>query len=140
MDILYPAQRWRRLVAWTIDLPLSPAAFVAGMLSADMGVPATATLALLALGIVGVPYQVTLLRRAGQTVGKRLLGIRIVDEESGVKGNVFRSVVLRYFVNWLLTLIPPYVVIDHAFIFAKNRRCVHDYLAGTKVVLDTPRS
>ena len=140
MDTLYPAQRWRRLVAWLIDLPLSPAAFVTGMLSADMGGPAFVTLALLGLGIVGVPYQVVLLRREGQTVGKFLLRIRIVDEETGLKGTVFRSIALRYFVNWLLTLIPPYVIIDHAFIFAKNRRCVHDYLASTKVVLDSPRT
>ncbi len=140
MDILYPAQRWRRLVAWLIDLPLSPAAFVVGILSADVDGPATATLALLVLGIVGVPYQVVLLRREGQTVGKLLLRIRIVDEETGVKGTVFSVVVLRYFVNWLLTLIPPYVLVDHVFIFAKNRRCVHDYLAGTKVVLDSPRT
>ena len=140
LDVLYPAQRWRRLAAWIIDLPLSPAAFVVGILSADMGGPAIATVALLLLGVFGVPYQVVLLRREGQTVGKFLLRIRIVDEETGVKGPVFRSIVLRYFVNWLLTLIPPYVLIDHLFIFAKNRRCVHDYLAGTKVVLDSPRT
>ena len=127
-------------MAWIVDLPLSPAAFVVGILSADMGGPAIATVALLVLGIAGVPYQVALLRREGQTVGKFLLRIRIVDEETGVKGTVFSNIVLRYFVNWLLTLIPPYVVIDHAFIFAKNRRCVHDYLAGTKVVLDSPRT
>ena len=140
LDVLYPAQRWRRLAAWLVDLPLSPAAFVVGILSADMGGPAIATVALLVLGIAGVPYQVALLRREGQTVGKLLLRIRIVDEETGVKGPVFKSIVLRYFINWLLTLIPPYVVIDHAFIFAKNRRCVHDYLAGTKVVLDSSRT
>ena len=56
-------------MAWIIDLPLSPAAFVVGILSADMGGPAIATVALLVLGIVGVPYQVVLLRREGQTVG-----------------------------------------------------------------------
>ena len=125
-------------MAWIIDLPMSPAAFVVGILSADMGGPAIATVALLVLGIVGVPYQVVLLRREGQTVGKLLLRIRIVDEETGVKASLYKNIVLRYFVNWLLTLIPPYVVIDHAFIFAKNRRCLHDYLAGTKVVLDSP--
>ena len=140
IDILYPAQRWRRFAAWLIDLPLSPAAFVVGILSADMGGPALATAGLLLLGIFGVPYQVVLLRRDGQTVGKLLLRIRIVDEETGVKGRVFSNIVLRYFVNWLLTMIPPYVLIDHVFIFAKNRRCVHDYLAGTKVVLDSPRT
>lgn len=140
IDILYPAPRWRRLAAWLIDLPLSPAAFVVGILSADMGGPALAAAGLLLLGIFGVPYQVVLLRREGQTVGKLLLRIRIVDEETGVKGRVFSNIVLRYFVNWLLTMIPPYVLIDHVFIFAKNRRCVHDYLAGTKVVLDSPRT
>lgn len=139
-DVLYPAERWRRLVAWLVDLPLSPASFVAGMLFADSGVLAIVTVLLLVLGIVGVPYQVVLLRREGQTVGKRLMHIRIVDEESGLTGNVFNNIVLRYFVNWLLILIPPYIVIDHLFIFAKNRRCVHDYMARTKVIIDNPRT
>ena len=83
-------------MAWIIDLPLSPAAFVVGMLSADMGGPAIATVALLVLGIIGVPYQVILLRREGQTIGKRLLGIRIVDEDVGVKASLYKSIVLRY--------------------------------------------
>ena len=76
-------------VSWrgSSDLPLSPAAFVAGMFSADMGGPAIATLALLLLGVTGVPFQVALLRREGQTVGKFLLRIRIVDEENGCEGD-----------------------------------------------------
>ncbi len=110
------------------------------MLLADSGAPAIASLLLLVLGIVGVPYQVVLLRREGQTVGKQLMRIRIVDEQSGLTGTVFNNVALRYFVNWLLTLIPPYILIDHLFIFAKNRRCVHDYMARTKVVVDNPRT
>ena len=140
MDPLYLADRWRRLAAWLIDLPFSPAAFVVAMLLADNEGLAIATLPLLVIGIVGVPIQVRLLRSEGQTVGKRLLRIRIVHEETGVNGRVFTNIVLRYFVNWLLTLIPPYILIDHAFIFIKNQKCVHDYLAGTKVVLDPPRS
>jgi uncharacterized RDD family membrane protein YckC len=140
MDVLYPADRWRRLVAWLIDLPVSPAAFVAAMLLADTDGLAVVTLLLLAGGIVGVPAQVVLLQRDGQTIGKRLLRIRIVNEQTGANGGVFANIVLRYFVNWLLTLIPPYVFIDHALILAKNRRCVHDYLAGTKVVIDVPRT
>ena len=140
MDTLHAAERWRRLAAWIVDLPISPASFAAGMLAADRGGLAVVTLALLLLGIVGVPTQVVLLARHGQTVGKRLFGIRIVDEETGATGAVFSNVVLRYFINWLLTLIPPYFAIDHFFIFARNRRCLHDYLAGTKVVLDSPRA
>jgi len=97
-------------------------------------------LLLLAGGIVRVPAQLVLLQRDGQSIGKRLLRIRIVNEQTGANGGVFTNIVLRYFVNWLLTLIPPYVVIDHALILAKNRRCVHNYLAGTKVVIDVPQS
>lgn len=140
MDTIYLADRWRRLAAWLIDLPISPAAFVVAMLFADDEALAIATMPLLVLGIVGVPIQVRLLRSEGQTVGKRLLRIRIVDQDTGVMRSVFTTVVLRYFVNWLLTLIPPYILIDHTFIFMKNRKCVHDYLAGTKVVFDTPRT
>lgn len=110
------------------------------MLTADQGGLAAITLTLLILGIIGVPTQVILLARHGQTVGKRLLGIRIVDQETGVTSSAFANVILRYFVNWLLTLIPPYFAIDHCLIFARNRRCLHDYLAGTRVVLDSPRT
>ena len=140
MDALHAAERWRRMAAWIVDLPISPASFAAGMLAADQGGLAVVTLTLLLLGIVGVPTQVILLGRHGQTVGKRLFGIRIVDQETGVTSGAFTNVVLRYFVNWLLTLIPPYFAIDHFFIFARNRRCLHDYLAGTKVVLDSSRT
>ena len=128
------------MAAWIVDLPISPASFAAGMLAADRGGLAVLTLTLLLLGIIGVPTQVVLLGRHGQTVGKRLFGIRIVDQETGVTGGAFTNVVLRYFVNWLLTLIPPYFAIDHFFIFARNRRCLHDYLAGTRVVLDSSRT
>ena len=42
---------------------------------------------------------------------------------------------MRYFVNSLLgNVIPFYTVLDVLLIFGNERRCIHDHLAGTKVV------
>jgi uncharacterized RDD family membrane protein YckC len=78
-----------------------------------------------------------LLKKYGQTVGKKILGIRIAD----MNGNLphFAKVIfLRYLSISLVTLIPVvgnYLsLVDVLFIFGSERRCVHDLLAGTKVV------
>ena len=41
---------------------------------------------------------------------------------------------MRYIVNSLLGNIPFYTVLDVLLIFGNERRCIHDHLAGTKVV------
>jgi uncharacterized RDD family membrane protein YckC len=79
-----------------------------------------------------------LLNQSGQTVAKKLLGMRIVDL-NGNKPEFFRLVGLRYGVNQLLQLIPivniVYWLVDCLFIFREDRRCVHDLIAGTRVVV-----
>jgi hypothetical protein len=41
---------------------------------------------------------------------------------------------LRNVVNWLISLVPLYSVIDVLFIFGQTRQCLHDKLADTIVV------
>lgn len=77
------------------------------------------------------------LRRNGQTLGKRFIGIRIARcSDGGVP--VFADLLLRrYLPIWILTLIPggPFIAfVDTLFIFRPDRRCVHDLLADTRVV------
>ena len=79
-------------------------------------------------------YQCWLVTQQGQTIGKRQLGIRIVAAEDGSNPGFVRVVVLRTFVNSLIAIIPLYGLIDVCFIFRGDRRCVHDWIARTKVV------
>ena len=139
-DAPVPASRTARLLAWLIDLPLSPAVIVLAMFLAESGGAGFVTLPLLVLGAAGIPYQAALLTREGQTIGQRAMRLRIVRSDNGLNGRFMTNVVLRYGVNWLLCLIPPYILIDAAFILTANRRCIHDYLAGTIVIVDAPRT
>lgn len=81
-----------------------------------------------------VIYQFRLLLRDGQTIGKRVMKIRIVDYQNGTVPSAGKIIGMRYFVNGILGNIPLYPIVDHLLIFGEERRCVHDFLAGTKVV------
>ncbi|MEM9410785.1 MAG: RDD family protein [Planctomycetota bacterium] len=89
-----------------------------------------------------------LLYSRGQTIGKWLTGLQIVDEKSHQLLGFLRLYVLRYL--WtlplvvLIILIPGtvddimvniVVLMDVLLIFGVSRRCLHDYIAGTTVVL-----
>jgi uncharacterized RDD family membrane protein YckC len=98
-----------------------------------------------ALGFIWfVLIQGYLLKNKGQTVGKMLTGIRITD----LNGNVpdfAKVILLRYLPISISSLIPfvgQYVALfDVLFIFRSDRRCLHDLLAGTKVIrVKTPGS
>jgi len=70
----------------------------------------------------------------GQTIGKLVVGAKIVDSESNVP-NLAKVAFLRYLLPTLLSqLIPLFGLIDTLLIFGQERRCVHDYMAGTYVV------
>lgn len=76
-------------------------------------------------------------QRYGQSIGKKIIGIKIIDL-AGNKPPLWKIAILRH---WLLSFcnIIPVVgkllsTFDIFFIFTKNRRCIHDYLAGTVVV------
>lgn len=78
-----------------------------------------------------------LLQRYGQTIGKRLLDIRIVRVD-GSQATLIDLLLRRYLLLLLIKFI-PYVgiavaTIDPLLIFGSERRCLHDYLAGTIVV------
>ena len=75
-----------------------------------------------------------LLTKDGQTLGKHVLGIRIVKRDTGENGGFVRNVLLRFIFNRLLGIIPLYGLVDILFIFRGDRRCIHDMIAGTQVV------
>jgi uncharacterized RDD family membrane protein YckC len=78
-----------------------------------------------------------LLHRNGQTLAKRLLGMKIVDL-GGAKPQLAKLVGLRYFVPQLIYLVPVVGMIiglvGILLIFRSDRRPLHDLIAGTRVV------
>ena len=79
-----------------------------------------------------------LLYTKGQTVGKKLLSIKIVTSNEKLP-TLMESYVLRNLAFSLLAYIPLIgsiiLLADILFIFREDRRCLHDLLAGTKVVV-----
>jgi uncharacterized RDD family membrane protein YckC len=101
-------------------------------------VPFSLTLLSMALGFgFFVLVHGYFLKRNGQTVGKKLVGIRIADLQGELPA-FGRLIGLRYLPISLVTLIPAIgqllPLVDVLFIFRSDRRCVHDLIAGTKVV------
>ena len=120
------ASRISRLGASVLDSVIAGAAFlVVIFISPELGL-----LFLLAVIIV----QIVLLTRDGQSLGKKALDIRIVVHRTGENGGFVPNVLLRVVVNGLLGFIPFYPFVDILFIFRKDRRCIHDLIAGTVVV------
>ncbi len=124
-----------RVIAKVIDLPFTAASLIAASL-VPVAVPASETiqLGLILVGAFGMIVQVVLLSSHGQTIGKRLMGLRIVRADTGRNGGFVTNVLLRAVVNGLLGLTIVYFVVDSLFLLFRNRLCLHDYVAGTKVV------
>lgn len=78
-----------------------------------------------------------LVHRNGQTIAKKLLGIKVVRAD-GSRATLARIFWLRNVVNGLLGAIPIigglYALVDTLMIFGAARRCCHDYIANTVVV------
>lgn len=74
-----------------------------------------------------------LVARYGQTMGKRMLDIRVVRSD-GSQASLGRIFWLRNAVNVLLGIIPLYSIIEVLLIFGVRRQCVHDLIADTIVV------
>lgn len=76
---------------------------------------------------------VLLVARNGQTIGKRLLEIRVVRSD-GSPASLGRIFWLRNVVNTLLGVIPLYGLVELLFIFGVRQQCIHDLIADTIVV------
>lgn len=85
-------------------------------------------------------HGITIARR-GQTLGKLLLGIRIVRGD-GSRASFLRIVVLRHLPTSVIGAVPllgaVYVLADSLLIFRESRKCLHDNIADTLVVKAVP--
>jgi len=80
---------------------------------------------------------IALVSRNGQTIAKRLFGMKVVRSD-GSKASLGRIFWLRNVVNTIIMLIPLigflYFLVDALMIFGEQRQCVHDKIADTIVV------
>lgn len=97
----------------------------------------------LLIGGVALPFliiaivQIYLISTSGQSIGKKLLGTKIIKMDGGEAGFV-HGVLLRSWLMGVLTNIPIagmfIAIIDPLLIFGDERRCLHDKIAGTQVI------
>jgi uncharacterized RDD family membrane protein YckC len=91
-----------------------------------------------AIGLLVVAFfNIVLVRRNGQSIAKKWLGIKVVRAD-GTPATLSRIFWLRNVVPALFGVI-PYVgrvwgLIDSFAIFTESRRCIHDYIADTIVI------
>ena len=84
------------------------------------------------IAVIGyVTYDAVMVRRGGQTIGKRLLKIRVVraDGEPVRSGQAWGRALTRVVAIHVLALVNY-----GPALFTKEKTCVHDLLAGTRVV------
>ncbi len=114
-------------------------ALAGGNAGTDVDAPANMGLLVGGIVVMGVSFVVWIwltilyVMRNGQTIAKKLLGIKVVRSD-GSRASFSRIFWLRNVVNALIGIIPLYGVIDMLFIFGEARRCVHDHIADTIVV------
>jgi uncharacterized RDD family membrane protein YckC len=100
----------------------------------------TAVLLLTPIGIL----QLVWISSRGQTIGKRVMGIKIVKMDM-TPGGFWSFAVVRGgavpLLSGIIDAILPLrigsllILIDCLFVFAKDHRCLHDHLAKTRVVM-----
>lgn len=146
------ASRWKRLWGALLDsvfilFVTVPSMLLMGAYSqlAD-GEPLTfaQTLSWLAYGVlVFLVLNGWLLFHKGQTLGKRIVGTKIVDAKTGQHLSFGSVYGIRYLLVSGITQIPVighlFALVDVLFIFGERKRCIHDWFAGS-IVIDVQQS
>lgn len=134
------ADRGTRFVANLIDgfattffLVVVVVAAVAMAEDETIGLAALVIAGALALGATAV--QLYLQATCGQSIGKKLLRIKVVRMDGGPV-SLGRLIFLRNVVPYVFNTLCNGVfgVADALFILGEQQRCLHDYLADTKVI------
>ncbi|NIE96260.1 RDD family protein [Acinetobacter sp. Tr-809] len=99
-------------------------------------VPSHAWMAMCAYIIIMLMIQAFLIGKSGQSIGKKLTKIKIVDAETSEPVSTVRGFWLRSIVFIILNIItvPLISVLESLFAFGKKRQTLHDKLAKTKVI------
>jgi uncharacterized RDD family membrane protein YckC len=145
---LVRAGRGERLGAAILDGLIPLVAFIplliaigvdfAGLISNELTVFAIVGIAIAGVGMLAwIGITIYLVNRNGQTIAKRMLGIKVVRSD-GSRATLGRIFWLRNVVNAIPSMIPFvgnfYGIVDACLIFGQKQQCVHDMIADTIVV------
>lgn len=148
VDGMELAERGTRLGAATIDgifilliASLMWFFFLPGGIAAIFSGHKPAFLLSLIVGLstlaVWIAINFSFLTRNGQTIGKKILGIKIVRTDYSAC-DVWRIAGRRFLIPGLIGQIPIaglfFSFVEPLFIFQESRRCVHDLIADTVVI------
>ena len=99
-------------------------------------IPMEAWQAMFVYILIMLGIQAFMLAKSGQSIGKKLTKIKIVDAETCEKVSLMRAFTLRSFIFIILNMLfmPIITIIDHIFALSEKRQTLHDKLAKTKVV------
>jgi uncharacterized RDD family membrane protein YckC len=138
------AGQGQRLLAHLTDsvvfvVPVVGMAFGSGWVDhSDSGGSGLVALASLALGAAALAAQLWAQLHWRQSLGKRLLGIKVVRTD-GSPIELWRLVLLRNLAIQALGQLGGFIgFIDALMIFRRDQRCLHDHFAGT-IVVQAPR-
>lgn len=93
--------------------------------------------------IAAIFLQSILIAVRGQNVGKMLVNARVVRADNGQPAGFVKGALARYIIPVMMVLVLNelllvvgflLLLVDYCFIFRDDRRCLHDLIAGTKVV------
>ena len=132
------ADRGDRLLAAIVDGVVAIPMYIAlvFMIVQKQNLNVAAVILMIVYASALLVVNLVLLHKNGQTIGKKLLKIKIVRKD-GSRATLGRIFWLRMVLNGIIAWIPYlriYGLIDILFIFGEPRRCIHDYIADTIVV------
>lgn len=86
--------------------------------------------------LVMLAIQAFLIAKSGQSIGKKITKIKIVDAETSENVNLLRAFTIRsvFFIFLNIVSMPLSTIIDSVFGLGKKRQTLHDKLAKTKVI------
>lgn len=140
------ATRRERFVAAIIDLTIifiiyTPLLYLAGSFDNYPNVKTLPTSANLLINVLSTAIFISInfkmLISSGQTIGKKLVGIKIVKLDGGaatLKSNLMKRYAIYFIPSFVPVIGIVFSLIDDLFIFGKNKRCLRDLFADTKVV------
>jgi len=138
------AERGTRLGAVALDCLIAlfcigPGALMVSLADRQSDAMTVIGAILLGIGFLGLLItQCYLLSTRGQTLGKRMVGVRVVkfadNSNPGFVGACLLRLIVPSIIGGLPLVGPVFSIIDFCFIFQADRRCLHDLIAGTKVV------
>jgi hypothetical protein len=137
------ASRWKRLASAIIDtlvlftIPINLGHFLTVGIRGKAGPIHTNPFGIGAVGLMLLMHSILVSVR-GQSIGKLLLGMQIRRTDDDKLPGFFHGIVVRAFLPSVAIWVPCFgslfVLANPLFIFGEYKQCLHDWIAGTKVL------